>query len=108
MVQIDTGLMEAIVHRIVETVHPQKIILFGSQARGEARPDSDFDLLVIKESDEPRYQRSIPLYPALADLPVEVDVLVYTPREVWEWSAVPQAFVTTAMREGQVLYERKD
>ena len=47
------------------------------------------------------------MYVALADLPVEVDVVVYTPSEIREWSAVPQAFVTTAMREGRVLYERE-
>ena len=63
-------------------------------------------MLVIKESDEPRYRRSVPLYVALADSPVEVEVLVYTPEEVREWSDVPQAFVTTAVREGKTVYER--
>jgi predicted nucleotidyltransferase len=96
-----------IVRRIVDTAHPEKVILFGSRARGDARPNSDFDVLVIKQSDEPRYRRSAPLYAALADLPVEVEVLVYTPEEVEEWSAVPQAFVTTAMREGTTIYERR-
>ena len=95
-----------IVRRIVDTVQPERVILFGSQARGDARPHSDFDVLVIKQSDEPRYRRSIPLYVALADLPVEVEVMVYTPEEVNEWSAVPQAFVTTAVREGTTIYER--
>ncbi|MGO8787263.1 MAG: nucleotidyltransferase domain-containing protein [Terriglobia bacterium] len=96
-----------IVRRIVNTAQPEKVILFGSQARGDARPDSDFDVLVIKQSDEPRYRRSIPLYIALADLPVEVEVMVYTPEEVDEWSQVPQAFVTTAVREGTTIYERR-
>lgn len=97
-----------IVRRIVRTAQPEKIILFGSRARGEARPESDFDVLVIKESNEPSYRRDAPLYVALADLPVEVEVLVYTPEEVAEWAQVPQAFVTTAMREGKTVYERKD
>jgi predicted nucleotidyltransferase len=95
-----------IVRRIVETAQPEKVILFGSRARGDAGPHSDFDVLVVKPSDEPRYRRSIPLYVALADLPVEVEVLVYTPEEVEEWSNVPQAFVTTAVREGRTIYER--
>jgi uncharacterized protein len=90
-----------------ETAQPQKIILFGSRARGDARPDSDFDLLVIKESSEPGYRRDATLYAALADLPVEVDVLVYTPEEVAEWARVPQAFVSTATREGKTIYERE-
>jgi predicted nucleotidyltransferase len=95
-----------IVRRIVEAVGPDRIIVFGSRARGDARPDSDFDVLVIKKSDEPRYRRAVPLYMALADLPVEVEVMVYTPEEVEEWSQVPQAFVTTAVREGTTIYER--
>ena len=103
---LSEDLIQDIVRRIVATAQPEKVILFGSRARGEARPDSDFDVLVIKESAEPRYRRSVPLYVALADVPVEVEVLVYTPEEVEEWSQVPQAFVTTAVREGRTLYER--
>ena len=96
-----------IVRRIVEAAQAEKIILFGSRARGDARPDSDFDVLVIKQSDEPRYWPSVPLYLALADLPVEVEVMVYTPEEVEEWSEVPLAFITTSVREGKVVYERQ-
>jgi predicted nucleotidyltransferase len=103
---LNDDLVQDIVRRIVATAQPEKVILFGSRARGEARPDSDFDVLVIKESSEPRYRRSVPLYVALANVPAEVEVLVYTPSEVAEWSQVPQAFVTTALREGTTLYER--
>ncbi len=100
-------LVADIVRRIVETAQPEKIILFGSRARGDARPDSDFDVLVIKESEEPGYRRDAALYLALAGLNAPVDILTYTPKEVGDWSAVPQAFVTTALREGKVVYERK-
>lgn len=99
-------ILAEIVARIRRSVQPERVILFGSRARGTGRPESDFDLLVIKKSDQPRYKRSAPLYTALADLPVEVEVMVYTPEEVQEWSQVPQAFVTTAIREGKVLYEK--
>jgi predicted nucleotidyltransferase len=99
-------LIDVIVRRIVETAQPDKIILFGSRARGDARPNSDFDVLVIKESSEPRYRRSVPLYVALADVPAEVEVVVYTPEEIDEWRQVSQAFVTTAVREGTTIYER--
>ena len=96
-----------IVDRIVATAHPDKVILFGSRARGEARPDSDLDVLVIQESDVPGYQRDAALYLALAGLNAPVDLITYTPEEVREWSAVPQAFITTAVREGKVVYEKQ-
>ncbi len=94
------------VQRIREVADPDRIVLFGSRARGDARPDSDVDLLVIKPSAEPRHRRAAPLYTKLADLPVEVEIVVFTPEEVEDWSQVREAFVTTALREGKVLYER--
>jgi uncharacterized protein len=102
------ALYEEIVRRIVALADPDKIIVFGSRARGDHRADSDIDILVIKESPEPRYKRSRVLYGALANLPraVDVDISVYTPEEVADWREVRQAFVTTATREGIVLYER--
>ena len=107
MSSLNEALIRDIVRRIVDTAQPEKVILVGSRARGDARWNSDFDVLVIKQSDEPRYRRSVPLYAALADLPVEVEVMVYTPEEVEEWSQVPQAFITTAVREGMTIYERR-
>ncbi|MEW5724705.1 MAG: nucleotidyltransferase domain-containing protein [Thermodesulfobacteriota bacterium] len=102
----NSGLLAEIVKRIVDKMDPLKVVLFGSRARGSARPDSDFDLMVIAESDQPRYRRAAALYTNLADLPVEVEIVVYTPQEVEEWRRVPQALVTTALQEGRVLYER--
>ena len=101
------GLLDEMVRRIRQAVQPEKIVLFGSRARGDAHPQSDFDFLIIQHSDQPRYRRSGPVYSALADIPAEVEVIVYTPQEVQEWRNVPRAFVTTAIREGRVLYESK-
>jgi len=106
LASFNDDLMQDIIRRIVATAQPEKIILFGSRARGDARPDSDFDILVIKQSDEPGYRRDAALYLALAGLNAPVDVLTYTPEEVRDWSAVPQAFLTTALREGKVVYEK--
>jgi predicted nucleotidyltransferase len=57
-----------IVDRILAVARPQKIILFGSRARGAHRPASDYDLLIIQPSVEPRYRRAVPYYRALAAL----------------------------------------
>ena len=103
----EKALMDEIVRRIVATVHPHKIVLFGSRARGDARQNSDIDLLVIADSNEPRHRRPRVLYGALSDILLPMDIVVYTPDEVEEWSEVRQAFVTTAVREGRSLYEEQ-
>ena len=90
--------------RILAVGRPQRIVLFGSRARGTARSDSDLDLLIVEESSLPRYQRSPRYYHALAGLFPSKDIVVYTPAEVEEWATVPNAFVTTAIREGTTLY----
>jgi predicted nucleotidyltransferase len=107
MVKIEPfdNLREEIVRRIIDTIHPRKIILFGSRARGTARLDSDVDLLIIADSPQPRYRRAAPLYGALSDILLPMDIVVYSPEEVMDWSEVPKAFVTTAIREGKILYE---
>jgi predicted nucleotidyltransferase len=103
--RVDTSLKE-MVHRILATGNPQKIILFGSRARGDARPDSDYDLLLIEPSDLPRYRRAARYRRALIGLAPAKDILVWTPEEVAEWREVPNAFITAALSEGVVLYEQ--
>ena len=96
-----------VVDRIVSTVHPEKIVLFGSRARGDHRPDSDVDLLVIQETTAPRYRRSVPIRKAIVGLLPSKDIIVYTPNEVEEWKDVPNSFIATALSEGKLLYEKK-
>ena len=99
--------MRELVEHILAATQPERIILFGSRARGQEGPRSDFDVLVIQDSKEPRYKRAGLIYRALAAFPAEVDVVVHTPSEVEEWRGVPEAFVTTAVREGKTLYARE-
>jgi predicted nucleotidyltransferase len=108
MYQIDDKLMTEIVRRIVATARPEKVILFGSRARGNARMDSDLDLLIVADDPQPRSLRASALYGVLSDIMIPMDILVYRPEEIEEWRNVPQAFVTTAVREGSILYENHD
>jgi len=65
-----TQTLEEMVIRLVEHFHPQRLILFGSRARGDEKEGSDFDLLIIAPSNEPRWRRTVPAYRLLAGLAV--------------------------------------
>ncbi len=99
-------LLIEVVRRILTIGSPLKILLFGSHAKGTARSDSDLDLLIIEESDLPRYQRSGRYRRALCGVFPAKDVVVWTPQEVEEWKTVPNAFISTVLAEGKLLYER--
>lgn len=97
--------IEEIVRSILKVGNPQKIVLFGSRARREARPDSDYDILIIEPSELPRYKRAAAYRRALTGLALAKDIVVWTPEEVTEWQNVPNGFINTALNEGIVLYE---
>jgi len=104
--EVTESLLAEIVQRIVSAGDPLRIVLFGSRARADHRPDSDIDLLVVEESALPRYKRSPRYYRATrGTFPVR-EIVVWTPEEIREWESVPNHFVTAALREGRVLYER--
>jgi predicted nucleotidyltransferase len=105
--EMNEAVLAEAVARMVAAGDPLQVILFGSRARGDARPDSDYDFLVIEDSGLPRYRRAAKYRRALVGLLPSKDILVWTPEEAAEWSAVPQALVTTAINEGVVLYERE-
>lgn len=105
--EVNENIISEIVRRIVDVVNPKKVILFGSYAYGKPTKDSDLDILIIMDSKLPRYKRSSLIYKALAGILIPKDIIVYTPEEVEEWSDVPQAFVTTALTKGKVIYEKK-
>lgn len=105
--RLSPTLTQEIVRRIRATAEPEKIILFGSQARGEGAIDSDLDLFIILESNLPRHRRAVPFYQALSGLGWAKDIVVYTPAEVVEWQTASCSLVATILREGEVLYENQ-
>ena len=102
----DEALLTEITRRIVAVSDPQQIILFGSQARGEAGPDSDLDLLVIKDEVASPRAEAARIYRALAGLSTPVDIVVARSDYVRRHRDIIGTVVRPALREGRVLYAR--
>jgi predicted nucleotidyltransferase len=94
------------VNRIVKRFHPEKVILFGSQARGEAGPDSDVDLLVVMPVEGSIPEKRLEIALALPDTPLPVDVIVTTPEDLAWRKDIVGTIEWPATREGKVLYAR--
>jgi predicted nucleotidyltransferase len=101
-----TDLIQAMTDRIVRDFHPLQLILFGSHARGDARPESDIDLLVVLPQVTNKRQAAIEIRRALADLPVCKDIIVTTPEEITRRGNFVGTLLRPALQEGKVLYER--
>ena len=99
--------IQKIVNRIVERFHPEQIILFGSQARGDAGPDSDVDLLVVMPVEGSKREKQLEIRMALHDIHVPKDVIVSTPEEFAWRKEIVGTIERPAARQGKVLYARK-
>jgi predicted nucleotidyltransferase len=90
----------------LQDYHPQRVILFGSTARGDADADSDLDVLVVKDTEEPFVHR----LETMADLcppGVHADILVYTPEELRLMVPDNNPFILRALAERKVVYEAR-
>ena len=99
--------LEQITRTIVEQFHPRRVVLFGSRARGDSRPDSDVDLMIEMDSPLARGARTVEILKTFGVRPWAMDVIVYTPEEVAALSGVPGTLLSMIEAEGRTLYERR-
>jgi len=102
--RISEQTIDRAIRALADGAHPQKILLFGSYARGDATADSDLDLLVIEDEVTDRAREMVRLRRLLRPLRIPVDVLVYSSDEVERWGAQPGSALYWALREGKVVY----
>jgi len=95
-----------IVRKIAEGYQPKRIILFGSHAYGKPMPDSDVDLLIVKNTDKRPIDRWVEVKRLLRDTAPTVPVapLVYTEKEIEERTAMRDFFLAEILGRGEVLY----
>jgi predicted nucleotidyltransferase len=101
---IEQPVLDRLVSKIVETVQPRRVVLFGSAARGQMGPHSDVDLLVVMPDGVHRRQTAQRLYRALAGLGVAKHIVVVTESDVRQFADEPSLVVQPALREGRELY----
>ena len=101
---------DTIVRRVLEQADPVRIYVFGSAARGEARPDSDLDILVVEDGefgrDRPRWRELSRIRRGLADIKGPKDVLLFSALEFDYWKDSPNHVIGDCVREGVLVYAR--
>ena len=101
-------LISVMVDRIVTQFHPLRIILFGSQARGDANESSDVDLMVVLNDIPNRYTTTSEILHSLSDVPISKDIIVVTPNEIERDANVIGTISYDALHEGRIMYEKNN
>jgi predicted nucleotidyltransferase len=102
---VDDEVLQEILKRLVAAFQPERIYLFGSKARSEAGPDSDYDLMIVVPNEAPPEKRRSRLaYQALRGTRAAADILVWTRKAFDSRLHLPASLPATIAREGKLLY----
>lgn len=105
---VSAEVLAEVIRRIVALANPERIILFGSAARGAMGPNSDLDLLVVVEPGVHRRHLAQAIYRSLVGVGFPVDVVVATVEDIERYGQALGTVFEPALREGQVVYERHE
>jgi uncharacterized protein len=110
MIAITEAILDAMIAAIVQEIDPEQIYLFGSRARGNARPDSDVDLLIVEQklfgSGHSRWKEIARIRRILSPFRIPKDILLYSTDEMAKWQPSMNHIISRSLREGKLLYER--
>ena len=101
---LDRQALDDIIRRIVEVAQPEKIILFGSAARGEMNRHSDVDLLIVRDGSDLR-RLTARIYRNLRGVSAAIDAIVVTPEDVERYKECHALVFKPALKEGKFVYE---
>jgi len=101
---VKQSIIDEIIRRIVEVAQPDRIILFGSAARGQMGSDSDLDFLVVKRGVAHRRHLAEQIYLSLFGISVPVDVVVVTPEDIQALRDKVGTIIRPAIEEGRLVY----
>lgn len=96
--------IDSLVQVIVEAVHPLRVILFGSAARGQATAESDVDLLVVVPDGTHRRHTAQHLYRTIRGITIPFDLIVATPSDLEKHRDNPGLIYRSILQEGKTLY----
>ena len=99
--------IQRMVELIVAQFQPEKIILFGSHARGDGTADSDVDLLIVMPVEGSKRAKQLEIRAAVHDVHIPKDILVSRPEEFQWRKDIVGTIERPAIREGKVLYARE-
>ena len=105
-IMTEAAILERITRTIVDHFHPERVVLFGSRARGDADAESDFDLLVEMDSAKRPPERAIEVSAVFGLHEWPMDIFVYTPQEMERHKKIRGTLASIVEAEGAVLYER--
>ena len=104
--KVDPEVLADVIERIVEVTSPERIVLFGSAARGEMGPNSDIDLLIVADVEN-CLDAMRRIYGNLHSVPGAVDAIVVTPGDVEKYRDSHALIIKPALQEGEVVYESR-